>query len=73
MDQRSPGEVARCWSREIPGEAPGLTFEADAFIHELNVLLAALEASDSDGPGRDAVRNPREHGQRRTLRCISRA
>jgi hypothetical protein len=31
------------------GEAPRLTFEADGLIYELNVLLAALEASDSDG------------------------
>ena len=31
------------------GEAPRLTFEADGFIYELDVLLAALEASDSDG------------------------
>ena len=31
------------------GEAPRLTFEADGFIYELDVLLAALEASESDG------------------------
>jgi len=35
--------------RDLGEEAPRLTFEADGFIYELNVLLAALEASDSDG------------------------
>ena len=38
-------------------EAPRLTFEADGFICELNVLLAALEAPDAMVTVRYAVRN----------------
>jgi hypothetical protein len=45
------------------GEAPRLTFEADGFIYELNVLLAALEASASDGDREGCGLQPREHGQ----------
>jgi hypothetical protein len=45
------------------GEAPRLTFEADAFIYELNVLLAALEHQTAMATGKGCGLQPRKHGQ----------
>ena len=50
------------------GEAPRLTYEADGFIYELNVQLAAMQASDAKVTGPACGPQPGNMVSRPTLR-----